>query len=934
MELSEIYKNIEIIEKGISWGNTYLPEAEKQEFLRKMIECRCGMRRIHYAMSEQCAAATFGESQMGKSYLVNALFSDPNSPFKVVNLGREYRFATEINPSRSTSTIEATGVVTRFTPRPAADVPDGFVRAQLLSVADIIIILSEAFLSETNFEPKSALDWVEYIACAIKETKLGGSQNWLIEDDILNVESYFESHLAKKCGPLLEDRIGFFPFIMRNLHNLSEDELFGLIKKIWYDNDNISGLFDDLMAFYRNLRKSADVYVEFSALLKKHGSILDVSRLDEMYNPTPKDEATEYTPKVNIKFNKADSGSIEIKKSFLSAWIAELSIPVKLEKTNCDRDFFEELDILDFPGACPDESISVANLGIGDNRSMVFRRGKIAYLFNKYSSARRISSLLFCHNQNMPKFGKMADYLTNWVEQNIGNTPEARMGMIAETNGISPLFILSTWFNKDLQEAEGEDDVADLISRWNRRFDTVLNSYLLKAGDPKNSSHWFHNWSGRGQFNNIYPLRDFRFSKEVFTGYKPAENLPESGYVNKEFCDRLRDTFVNHEFVNSHFANPSQSWEDAATPTNDGTKPIMAALNKMAPAIKKARENHFDSEAKTLMKIVMDCFYEKFHSGDSSSEIKKARKLAGRIILSMDSECGKDSYFFIKLQDRMMVQESNLYEMVFTQLNGQQNELSMTSQESQIYMNACLNTKANRAENLSRLMDYLCADDEDECRELLLQQGVNLDDLLGKNQMLQSPAECLVTLVEKYWYNDFLLGECVNSFKETLPLIGDICEKLYATYTHLQVHQKLVDKVDHYMKVLSVDNATGIIADYLAMELNHFTNSFGFDYYDKSQKTTLEKQTEEHKLGIDWSILNFSDDPKGVVLLTEKAKALEALTKLGYGAEAHAQQMLLPQFRNMWLWQQELRVALALVCHIPNYDIVANEQLGKIIESL
>ena len=145
METTIIEKQIKMLDEGIDWGRNFIKEeAEEQEFHRRLVNIRREMSKIQYALSERCAAATFGESQMGKSYLVNAMFSDPSTPFSVNNAGKTYIFKNDINPSEPNSKIEATGVVTRFTHRPMempSGVPDNFLCAQMLSVADIILIL-------------------------------------------------------------------------------------------------------------------------------------------------------------------------------------------------------------------------------------------------------------------------------------------------------------------------------------------------------------------------------------------------------------------------------------------------------------------------------------------------------------------------------------------------------------------------------------------------------------------------------------------------------------------------------------------------------------------------------------------------------------------------------------------------------------------------
>lgn len=938
--LNAIDKNIGILNSGLDWGKKYLTESESQEFTRKMVNVRREMKKIQYALSEGCAAATFGESQMGKSYLVNSMFSEPNTPFSVKNGEKSYVFKTDINPSEAYSQIEATGVVTRFTHKQPQDVPSGYLRAQLLSISDIILILSEAYYNEVDYVAKPMSEWMEYLIDGIKNTQTNGTQDLLEEDDILDIEEYFHTHSAirMKCGPLLDSHIGFFPFLLHNINKLSERSLTTLIKKIWNENENINRLFDNLVANYRTLHFSESLYVEFDAILKKYGTLVDVARLDEMFSENLDVRPEEYKRDTRVQLMD-DKSVLTVPKSYLSALTAELTLPVILQEDNAakedkiDRNFFQHLDILDFPGACPDEQIKEAELCEPKKLSRVYRRGKVSYLFNKYSSAKRISTLLFCHNNHQSKFGKMGYFLTDWIENNIGNTPQARAKYI-EKAGISPFFVIATWFNTDLEYADKKPG-DDLNYLWQRRFNAVLSTDVLKVGTR---DHWFNVWDGNKKFQNLYLLRDFDHSKMIFSGYDPDTKSKESAVVehNKypNFLGALRSSFIQNEFVQEHFANPGESWDSAATISNDGTIPVMESLGVLAPNISSARVEHFETEFNRLVQQLKGLLEEKYHSGDATEDIKKAKKMAGKVSLSIDTQCGKDPYFFGRLLDRLMIPESDIYQIVFDKLNGQQQAPSMSSQESQVFMSAKLCTSASREDNIERLISYLGADDENECREILSSQGIEMDALLGQNKMVLSPAELLVSSIESFWLNEFLLGVCLNRYRDVIPLFGEICEKLHAMYSNLNMHEYMVSNVNRYLSTLKLSSSTGIIADYLAMEYNRFTSSFGFDYLDEQAKKTLEKQNEEHNLGLDFRILNYKRSPQGVALLTELAEAMDALTGNGYGAHANDHQILLPQYNTVWGWQQKMRVALIYVCHIPDYDIVANDKLHAIMDNL
>ena len=942
MDTTYIEKQIEVLNQGIEWGKNFIKEeAEGQEFHRRLVNIRREMTKIQFALSERCAAATFGESQMGKSYLVNAMFSDPSTPFSVSNGGKTYVFKRDINPSEENSQIEATGVVTRFTHRPVQmpkNVPDGFLCAQMLSVADIILILSEAYYNEVDYKIRDTTEWLNDLKEKMNATKFGGSQDLLSEDDVLNIEEYYtKTQLAKKCGPILSGDVRYFQFLLNNITRLSETELIRLLKLLWCENENINRLFDKLIEHYRKLDFSSVVYVDFEAILKKHGTLVDVARLDEMFQDQPDVCPPEYKRTTNVYVpNRANA--MDCEKSFLSALTAELTLNIVLpESHDKPRDFFENLDILDFPGACPDEQFKESELFEPKKLTRVYRRGKVSYLFKKYSTSRRISTLLFCHNNHQSKYGLMGRELREWIEKNIGETTQKRDEYIRRI-GISPFFIISTWFNTDLEYAnkkEGED----LNYLWQRRFNAVLSTDVLKYGTVE--EHWFDHWTNvEPNFRNIYLLRDFDHSKMIFRGYDPDAKTPEVGLLEENyskypsFFPDLKRSFVTNEFVRKHFDNPEKAWDESATPTHDGTIPVMRSLNALAPNIAGAREVYFTNELEKLHKELLSVMENLYESGDAGESIKKAKRLAGRINLSIDSQCGQDQYFFGRMMDCMMLPEASLYEMVFAQLDGHQQALPMTDKESQIYMNAKLDASLSREENIARLCDYLGVDDAAECAEVLHEQGMDMESLLCKTQMLVNSAEQLVNYIESYWYNTFLMGSRVNILKEKLPLVGDVFQNMFVLYNALKVHQTIVQRVDKYIKELKEEVQPRIIADYLAMEYNHFMMCYGYDYIKPEALKKLENQSAENNLNIDWELLHHQKAPAGVALLENMAAAMDKLANMGYSAEVHNLQLSLPEYKSRWMWQQQMRVAMLLVCNIPNprYGVPANDKLGQIIK--
>ena len=80
MNTQDISRLTAALQQAFAWSR-HVPEAEALSYKEKLVDIRRGLKKIQYALAEQCSAAAFGESQMGKSYLVSALLSTPDRPF-------------------------------------------------------------------------------------------------------------------------------------------------------------------------------------------------------------------------------------------------------------------------------------------------------------------------------------------------------------------------------------------------------------------------------------------------------------------------------------------------------------------------------------------------------------------------------------------------------------------------------------------------------------------------------------------------------------------------------------------------------------------------------------------------------------------------------------------------------------------------------------
>ena len=563
---------LQIIDQSNAWVASAL-KAEKQSNARKrLLNYKRQLNKKKFALAGNPAAAIYGESQMGKSYLVSSLLSEPERPFRIIDgKGEKYDFINQINPIGGRS--EATSLVTRFSTAYEFKNPDFPVQAKLLSPADIILVLCDSYYNDVKAKIDFTLreDDINRTIIELSKNKENQQtrQGLLKEEDILDISDYFSENFSTKSTNVIHSK--FFEITAANIDKFKPEEWHEVFELLWNKNPDISKIFSDLVKYYAKLDFSEIIYLPINAVLRDYGTLLDVERLYEISkskeNIDNKFIATTPILLINGQNERIIS---DFSKSFLCALSAELifQVPKELETSKA---FLKHTDLLDFPGARHRLGINEEDIGVNVIPQMLLR-GKVAYLFKKYSKAEKINIFLFCHNNQQSAQSVMPELLKSWIDEMIGNSPQVRQTFISKSK-IPPLFVISTMFNIDLEYDLNNDNRANRSysdNRWFRRFDRVLKMEIF--GSENEQYKWVENWTlDSSTFKNIYLLRDFYYSSEVkskvYTGYNEYKReLSEVTHSNyPEFLTDLKESFVEYPFVKNHFEDPGFAWNSAVS---------------------------------------------------------------------------------------------------------------------------------------------------------------------------------------------------------------------------------------------------------------------------------------------------------------------------------------------------------------------------------
>ncbi|GAA4074985.1 hypothetical protein GCM10022389_20790 [Flavobacterium cheonanense] len=931
-----IVSQLAVIEKSISWIKTSLDGEKQKNAYRNIVDCRRKLNKKKFALEGNPAAAMYGESQAGKSYLVSALLSGSGKPFMVLDgLGNEFDFKNQINPRGNE--MESTSVVTRFSTKYKWINEDYPIIAKLLSPTDLIIVMCEAYYNNLKVNKPLSFEELKEKINSFENTYKNKveCQNLIIEDDILDIEDYFNDNFSKLVYNNINDA-NFFTKISTLVTKIAPEEWKDVFSIFWNFNPQLTKLFDDLIIQYKQLNFADTIYLPIDAVLRNKGTILDVSRLDEIYNSFQGQEI-EYCAETNVFYlnNDGKDKTVKFSKSYLCALTAEL-IFVLPDSIKVDKPFLSHTDLLDFPGLRRTENTSEDNI-TDISLTTLLRRGRVDYLFNKYSTNERINTLLFCQKHSMSGQSIMPEKLNNWIGNMVGKTSIERENF---KSTISPLFIISTWFNKDLQYDSNIDKLGNIQSlneRWDQRFVKTLQKEILKV----DTYPWLIDWTkSQPNFQNIFLLRDFAMSSEtkslIYSGFdefkiEKQEILP-TGYPT--FREDLKQSFIEFDFVKRHFENPSQSWDKAASINKDGTELIIEKLTIAANNINQARIEKMRAELINISQNIHSEIIKHFHTNDKDEELQKAKSTAGDIQFKLATAFRADGIkLYGQLMKELMIDESTVIELYRKKIDDIEHRDVINMDKFSTFKQKVPIIENDSIENY---FERLCAHYEkntDDQKALFWTEleslNINLEELInGNSELIKNNSLQLAEVLLEYWLTYISL----NDNKTIQNVLGNeavenVKEMFQKLFLKLGLANQIAEKIRRYIDGRQrTDLPYEIIADISSELLNKCINSVGFDFFDESEINDLIIANDNNNLGL---VLEHQSNPReeSVAELFEKIEHWNDII------QSNPEEMKsLPSYRNYLLWYDRLKIAFVSVCDIPNYDIAANERLGVIIK--
>lgn len=953
--VQNVSKQITSINNFIGWTDKFLVESRKEETFKKLVNIRRQLKRLRFSLESNPAIAAFGESQKGKSYVISSLLARKGQQFMVVDPkdNRQYNFVEEFNPI--TRDTEATGVATRFTYKYDVIDENYPIMVKILTVADMLQILCDTAYNDVKSHSVIDKEDIDEFMLA-QERRYNGAvsvQKVLDEDDIMNVREYVELHIGiTKAKELLDSR--FFDVLARIVPCVPPENWPQLMSKLWYDNSDVTDLFARLLQGYGAIGFPKYVYVPCSALLNTTTTLMSSLCLQKLDVKTPTTDNID--PNLGTDLLTDEHRMISgFSKSVLSAMTAEVVFQIPEETINeelvyhldgisddgvrqrliskgwnkrVSKDFLRTVDIFDFPGARAALELNEEQIKVELNNKMMLR-GKVRYLFNKYSDERLINVLMLCHDymQNGPTV--MPGLVEQWITQNMGISVNERTEFI-DKSIVSPLFIIATKFNVDMGHSvqNGGDD--QLENRWEDRYKKVLFEQVLQA----DSLSWFKSWTNRGGFRNTYLLRDFKWSgkngNRLFEGFDTTG--AETAEIDAAFHQQLRSSFIASPHVNTFFEDPELSWDAAATLNNDGSTRIIENLRVVATNARESRLYKYKTESLALHAQTQQLMEEYYHSEDNDDLLQKAISRSGSIVAEFDVVFGKDNYFFGRMIQNLQVAENYVFDFYYSSLNSTKMVADRDMKEYDLILSRChgrISSANSFDENLEILRQEYHYMTTADCRNFFERvKGISLDRLFECNFKQKSNSEQLAEGIVEKWLEDIRAQKNLKFYESegcnTLTIL-DMIDNMKAVVDNTQLVSVIANRISPFVDAISVPHQIlDMIADTTAEIINKFVVSFGYSYYSAEKIADLKRINEKNNLHLtfDYGMAeNVPMSDEELSNLFDEIRPTEENTML----------TSLPSFINYNKWIDLLLISFIASYDVPNYDVEANKQLGVLL---
>lgn len=553
----------------------------------------------------------FGISQAGKSYLISALAAGHNGELEARYGTRVVDFIKEVNPVGGGK--EATGLVTRFT-RHAPDAPVDYpIPLRLFSEIDLAKILANTWFNDFDHEHlNDKIDESRIEECLrpfLHRADHASDNNGVSREDVVALWDYLNASFKKSVEKLEH---AWWPQVLKIAPALSPYERADLFSLLWGEQPELTETYRSLANVLAKLNHAKMVFAPLETLTDhSSGSIMNVDSLNRL--------GSNHDRTVEIRYWKDNqqTGRAVLSQAELAALTSELIFPLAEVPNNS---VMEQVDLLDFPGYRGRLKLLALKDAAQDGQnpvSQLLLRGKVAYLFERYTDNQEMNALVVCASSfKQSDVSDVGPVLTRWVEKTQGKTAEDR------GKNKAGLFWAITMCDMRIT-----DNLKKSESQLKEAWEGMLHMTLLERFAQYD---WLKEWSPGKPFDNCFLVRKPGMDNPFLTleNEPGQESLTEVALAERysDVLDTMGRVFTSGKNVHKHVADPKEAWQEMLKLNDGGISRLTGALRGVA---------HLEFKLQRLREQLLQCRIDKgdqllgrWYEQDGDDQIVKKQAIA------------------------------------------------------------------------------------------------------------------------------------------------------------------------------------------------------------------------------------------------------------------------------------------------------------------
>lgn len=663
--------------QAIEWigrvrGNARSVDNEADSLITKLRRIRNQAKSLSIASRLPSTVGFFGLSQAGKSYLISALAAGADGKLETEVDGKRLDFLTHINPPGGGK--EATGLVTRFSFK-AKQGPAGFpLELKLFEEIELAKILSNSYFNDFNFEKiGDAIDLnaAKQQLAQLESRRLSQRVPGVTEDDMVSFWDYLRESYASSIRGLETD---FLPRAVELAPFLSLSDRALLFSCLWRESPALTQTFLMLSQTLAALGYPARVYAPIDAVVRPTGpggtlsqadSIMNVDMLERLGRPED----------MPISVLPLCSGEVRSAQNLTMAQLAALTAELIFPLVNVPHQkIFEEVDLLDFPGyrgrlgldSLVDISSAQAKEKSGNPVAQLLLRGKVAYLFERYTDTQEMNVLVVCtasHKQS--DVTEVGPVLTEWIRKTQGDSASER------AKRLPGLIWAVTMFDMKIADSLSKDE--DMLHTvWNN---LVKMTMLERFGN----FDWMQDWANGSPFSNTFLVRKPRMP----VAFLDMENGQETGVTasTTNQIALMERTFSQAELIQNHVSEPGVAWKAMMALNDGGVERLSHYLAKVS--VRQFKLDRIAEQLEAVLHDLVDNRLGRWFHQDGMGEIEAKRKVAQQVVTALRPRIP----LLAELQSKLILSDSVLQGLYLGADSSSEAATSETSEETPTALN-------------------------------------------------------------------------------------------------------------------------------------------------------------------------------------------------------------------------------------------------------